>query len=94
MPGEECSKQTHCSFRWFIPESAGHLSSNKLTNDMAIPVLLPQDNITEDDNVTDVDNIPVLQPCAPNTWLWIVDDGEKGEAHFVLEDDIINVSVI
>lgn len=30
------------------------------------------------------------EQCHMNTWLWVVHSSEKGEAHFILEEDILD----
>ena len=69
----------YCDFYWLIPAEPTK----------AVPTILP-DTV---DNITDyIDNI--TEPCAPNTWLWILDSSEEGEAHFVVGNNIIdNVSI-
>lgn len=36
----------------------------------------------EDDSITEA--------CTPNTWLWVVETSEEGEAHFIVGNNIIN----
>lgn len=95
----ECSELLHCNFRWsIIPH---HLSNNNtLSNDTTIvPTSLPADE--EGSEGTDEEesdgNIPssMIEPCAPNTWLWVVDSSEEGEAHFLVGKNMINdVSIV
>ena len=46
-------------------------------------------------NTPTVNNTSGLEPCIPNTWLWVVDNSQEGEAHFVVGNNIMsNVSEI
>ena len=74
----ECSRQVHCDFQWFTPEPTAH------------PTAPPSDN--EMTNGTD-NNMPgktKIESCEQNTWLWLVDSNEIGEAHFIVGNNIVN----
>lgn len=70
-----------CSFRWILPEPARQMSNNKLINDTT--------PLSEGD-IPGADHDDNVGPCTPNTWLWMVDNGEEGEAHIVIGDDVLN----
>ena len=54
----------------------------------------PESTTTTDvDNTTTIDN--TTEPCEVNTWLWVVDNIEFGEAHFLVGKSITeNVSTL
>ena len=70
----------YCDFYWLIPAEPTETAPTILPEDDGNTVDYHNNNITE--NIT--------EPCAPNTWLWILDSSEIGEAHFVVGNNIIN----
>lgn len=87
---DECSTQVHCGFQWFTPEPTVHPTAHPTTHPTAHPTTHP----TDDGMTTDADIMPAnagpAGPCEQNTWLWLVDSKEIGEAHFIVGNNILN----
>ena len=68
---------------------------DNITQPTAVPM-----SFTEDDNITQPTAVPmsflgddsITEPCTPNTWLWVVDTSEEGRLHFIVGNNINNVS--
>lgn len=95
-PGE-CLIQAFCGFQWSIVESTNlndnsPTSNNNLASDTTVPIptTVPTPTSLPTYGTPGVDNTSMVEPCAANTWLWVVDTAEEGEAHFLVENNILN----
>lgn len=90
---EYFNKDTFCSVDICLNETFSR--KRKLCNWKEIycsPIILFEDSHREDDNHV---ILREAEQCRTNTWLWVVHSSGEGEAHFVLERDILDaVSII
>ena len=86
---EYFDQDTFCSMDFCLYESLGAERKCSQQEVYCSPIFLFNNSLQEE---TMIDNYVVLKDaelCRVNTWLWVVYSSKEGEAHFVLEKDIL-----
>lgn len=79
---------TYCSVDFCLYEQSSERKCS-LQEASCSPIFLFEDGMQEDLVDGNYISLREAEKCRMNTWLWVVHSSDEGEAHFILEEDIL-----